>query len=55
MAPLGEWSLEATFLDGARGTSDTVGLVNGAQRRDIPRQSPARRRPPEPGGERTAD
>jgi hypothetical protein len=36
MAPLGEWSLEATVLDGARGMLGTVAAVNGAPRRDIP-------------------
>ena len=36
MAPLGEWSLEATVLDGARGMPDTVASFNRAARRDIP-------------------
>lgn len=30
MAPLGEWSLEATVLDGARGMPGTVASLNGA-------------------------
>jgi hypothetical protein len=29
MAPLGEWSLEATVLVGARGMPDTVERSNG--------------------------
>jgi hypothetical protein len=28
MAPLGEWSLEATVLDGARGMPGTVARIN---------------------------
>ncbi len=31
MAPLGEWSLEATVLVGARGMPGTVALVNERQ------------------------
>jgi hypothetical protein len=54
MAPLGEWSLEATVLDGARGMPGTVAFLNRATASDIPSaiQSPLT---PEPGGERTAN
>jgi hypothetical protein len=43
MAPLGEWSLEATDLVGARGIT-AVG--------DVIFRGPVRRRPPDTGGER---
>jgi hypothetical protein len=44
MAPLGEWSLEATNTVGARGMSGTVASSNGLRRRDIP----STRSPPTP-------
>ena len=53
MAPLGEWSLEATILVGARGMPGTVASSNVTPGRDIQRhRPPVRRRPPETGGER---
>ena len=54
MAPLGEWSLEATILDGARGMPDTVASSNFTPGQDIPAgiRLPVRRRPPDTGGER---
>jgi hypothetical protein len=36
MAPLGEWSLEATVLDGTRGMPGTVASVNRLAELDIP-------------------
>ena len=47
MAPLGEWSLEATVLDGARGMPGTVTSTNYPPRQDIPAvgATPRRRRP----------
>jgi hypothetical protein len=56
MAPLGEWSLEATILVGARGMPGTVASSNSLPGQDIPvvRRPPVRRRPPETGGERVA-
>jgi hypothetical protein len=36
MAPLGEESLEATVLDGARGMPGIVASSNGLRRWDIP-------------------
>lgn len=36
MAPLGEWSLEATEMFGARGMPDTAGSFNRAGGPDIP-------------------
>ena len=50
MAPLGEWSLEATVLDGARGMPDTVAWSNGLEGPDIPFAAD----PPTAGGERVA-
>jgi len=55
MAPLGEWSLEATILVGARGMPGTVAHSNSLPGQDIPvGRPPVRRRPPETGGERVA-
>lgn len=36
MAPLGEWSLVATVLDGARGMPGTVAWINRSMGQDIP-------------------
>jgi hypothetical protein len=52
MAPLGEWSLEATVLDEARGMPGTVASLNGASGRDIPNVA---RSPPTPRIRRRAD
>ena len=62
MAPLGEWSLEATVLDGARGMPGTVALSNrplgttysSCQPITAEVWAPVRRRPPDAGGERIA-
>ncbi len=50
MAPLGEWSLEATELVGARGMGGTVAYLTALG--DVIFRAPVRRRPPDTGGER---
>ncbi len=52
MAPLGEWSLEATNVVGARGMPGTVEVCNRVTAGDIP-DDPSAADPPEPAADGT--